>query len=166
VLDRRVPGSGTALALFTKVVYHYIRNPGIRDRIDEGVRQAITSRPAVVVGHSLGTVVAYSLLNREGTMNNWDVPLFATVGSPLAVTAIRKALQPNQHPQCAKQWFNARDKRDIVALYPLDSEHNWGVDPPIENNSDIENPTSNRHCAVGYLSDREIARRIHQELMK
>jgi surfactin synthase thioesterase subunit len=47
--------------------------------------------PTVVVGHSLGAVVSYCLLRRDGDANRWAVPLYVTLGAPLAVTAIKKA---------------------------------------------------------------------------
>jgi hypothetical protein len=164
-LDSYLPGaSGATLAAVTYDVYCYLRNPGVRDVIEEGVRAAISSEgESVVVGHSLGTVVTYNLLRREGRPSGWKVPLYVTVGSPLAVTAIRKALQPIQHPSCAHAWFNALDKRDIVALYPLRAPY-FDIDPAVENKTDIDNHTDNRHGIAGYLDDRVVARRIHDAL--
>lgn len=166
VIDERVPGSGLSLALFTKDVYQYLGNPGVRDKIEAGVREAVPRGvPTVVVGHSLGSVVSYCLLGREGQAHGWDVPLYVTVGSPLAVTAIKKRLAPIGHPKCVGRWFNARDKRDVVALYGLDDEH-FPVDPRIENKTDVSNNTANRHGIAGYLDDADIAARIYNALMK
>lgn len=165
VIDRHVPfGSGASVALFTRDVYQYLKNPGIRDRIEAGVRQAL--RPGVetvVVSHSLGTVVAYNLLRREGKQNGWVVPLFVTLGSPLGVTAIKNALKPIKHPECASKWFNAMDERDVVALYPLDS-NGFGVSPAIENKTDVRNHTDNRHGIAGYLDDEVVAKKIYDSL--
>jgi pimeloyl-ACP methyl ester carboxylesterase len=148
------------IALVTHDVYTYLTSPGVRDTIEEGVRQALVAGvPTVVVAHSLGTVVAYNLLRREGTQQGWVVPLLVTVGSPLAVTAIKRALRPIQHPPCVTHWFNAMDSRDVVALYPLDSGH-FDVDPEIENKTDVYNETSNRHGISGYLNDMDVARHI------
>jgi hypothetical protein len=164
-LDCHLPGaSGATLAAVTKDVYSYMRNPGVRDTIEEGVRAAIaTDTETVVVGHSLGTVVTYNLLRREGARNGWKVPLFVTVGSPLAVRAIRMMLQPIKHPDCAPAWFNAMDERDIVALYPLAAPR-FDVDPAVENKTDVDNHTSNRHGIAGYLDDPVVARRIYEAL--
>lgn len=164
-IDRYVPfGSGSSIALFTKDVYQYLRNIGIRDRIDMGVRQALQPGvPTVVVGHSLGSVVSYSLLRREGKTSNWNVPLYITVGAPLAVTAIKKGLAPLKHPECVGKWFNAMDERDVVALYPL-SKRYFAIDPEIENKTDVQNHTDNRHGIAGYLDDKEVAKRIHDAL--
>ncbi len=165
-IDHFIPGaSGASIAIATNDVYQYLTNIGIRDQIETGVRKAMQSDvPSVVVSHSLGTVVAYNLLRREGTQNHWNVPLFVTLGSPLAIKAIKKSLAPNKHPQCATSWFNAMDERDVVALYPLDAEH-FPISPAIVNKRDVDNDTENRHGISGYLSDKDVARRIHDALV-
>lgn len=164
-IDRHVPyGSGASVALFTHDVYTYLTNLGIRDQIESGVRKALQAGSSpVVVAHSLGTVVAYNLLRREGEAQGWKVPLFVTLGSPLAVRAIRQRLRPIAHPACVTGWFNAMDPNDVVSLYPLDRDH-FDVDPEIENFAEVDNPTANQHGISGYLSDPEVARRIHRAL--
>jgi hypothetical protein len=165
LIDSRVGGaSGASIAAVTKDVYQYLRNPGIRDAIEAGVLKAFEPGvPTVVLGHSLGSVVAYNVLKREGVARGWKVPLFITVGSPLAVTMIRKSLRPIGRPQCVEQWFNARDPRDVVALYPLDNDH-FAVSPAIENKNDVVNKTPNRHGIAGYLSDPVVVRKIFEAL--
>ena len=165
-VDKHVPlGSGSSIAMFTMDAYQYLKNPGVRDRIEAGVQNAMTTAPTVVVAHSLGTVVAYNLLRREGSSQHCQVPFFVTLGCPLAVTAIKDALAPRTNPSCVSHWFNAMDSRDIVALYPLDASDGWGIDPAVENKTDVINPTSNRHGISGYLSDRVVARRIYDALI-
>ena len=105
------------------------------------------------------------------TSRNWKVPLFVTVGSPLAVTAIRaklKGFAPTRMPECAGAWLNAMDPRDVVALYPLDPQ-NFPIDPAnpeIENKTDVSNKTENRHGISGYLDNEVVAARIHGALTK
>ena len=171
-IDRYVPhGSGTSIALFTRDVYQYLKNSAIRQLIEDGVSQAIAPGvETVVVSHSLGTVVAYNLLRREGHLRNWKVSLFVTVGSPLAITEIRKTLKgfaPTRCPECAAAWFNAMDERDVVALYPL-STARFPLDPlnpAILNKTDVRNRTRNRHGIAGYLDDQEVAKRIYDALL-
>jgi hypothetical protein len=171
-VDRFVPhGSGKSIALFTHDVYQYLRNTAIRDTIDSGVSAAMTPGvETVVVSHSLGTVVAYNLLRQQGHAQGWTVPLFVTLGSPLAIREIRRtmrSLATTRCPQCASAWFNAMDERDVVALYPLTTEH-FPLDPTmpaIENKRDVRNKTTNRHGIAGYLDDAEVARRIHDALV-
>jgi hypothetical protein len=165
VIDRSVPfASGASIALATNDVYQYLARTDIRDTIENGVRQALLPGvPTVVVSHSLGTVVAYNLLRREGAKNGWKVPLFVTLGSPLGVNAIRKKLAPNPFPDCVGHWFNAFDPRDVVALFPLDAT-NFPMNPAITNKDDVKNLTPNRHGISGYLSDPEVARTIYEAL--
>jgi hypothetical protein len=165
-IDKYVPhASGASIALATKDVYQYLKNPGIRDTIEQGVRAAMKPGvPTVVVGHSLGTVVCYNLLRRDGAAEGWVVPLYVSLGSPLAVTAIKKALRPVEHPSCVEKWYNAMDERDVVALYPLDRYH-FEVDPLIENKINVDNHTNNRHGIAGYLNDKDVARRIFDALV-
>jgi hypothetical protein len=164
-LDTHVPGaSGASIAIATTDVYRYLTNPSIRDKLEAGVRKAMTPNvESVVVSHSLGTVVAYNLLRRDGAQHGWRVPLLVTLGSPLAVKKIRSTLAPNKHPSCVRRWFNAMDPNDVVSLYPLDRGH-FPLDPEIENKTDIDNPTENQHGISGYLEDKEVARRIHEAL--
>ena len=171
-VDRFVPhGSGASIALATRDVYQYLKNAAVRQEIDNGVAQALaTGRESVVVSHSLGTVVAYNLLSAQGGPRSWKIPLFITLGSPLGVTEIRKAVRglggPLRCPPCARAWFNAMDQRDVVALYPLTTSV-FPLDPAapaIENKTDIRNRTQNRHGISGYLDDAEVARRIHAAL--
>lgn len=171
-IDRYVPhGSGTSVALFTHDVFRYLRDSGIRETIEDGVSAALTPGvESVVVGHSLGSVVTYNLLRREGHLRGWRVPVFVTVGSPLGISAIRKTLRnfaPTRTPECVGAWFNALDERDVVALYPLDPRHFplAPPDPAIENKRDVRNRTRNRHGIAGYLDDAEVARRIHDALV-
>lgn len=171
-LDRFVPQSSSpTIALFTRDVYVYLTNSPVRRVIEDGIATAITPGvETIVVAHSLGTVVAYNLLRREGHQRNWKVPLFVTVGSPLALTAIRRTLKtfaPTRTPECVAGWLNAMDSRDVVALYPLDPQ-NFPIDPPepaIENKTDVQNHTDNRHGIAGYLDNDVVTARIHAALM-
>lgn len=171
-IDLHVPhGSGAAVALVTHDVYRYLRDSGVREAIERGVAAAITPGvETVVVAHSLGSVVAYNLLRREGHLRGWKVPLFVTVGSPLGITAIRRTLRsfaPLRCPECVGAWFNALDPRDVVALHPLDPARFplAPAEPAIENRAGVRNRTSNRHGIAGYLDDAEVARRIHAALV-
>lgn len=165
-IDRYVPGgSGASIAIATNDVYQYLKNPVIQSIVDEGVRSAFTPGvETVVVGHSLGTVVAYNLLKREGESEGWVIPAYVTLGSPLAVTEIKKSLRPIKHPPCVGKWFNAMDERDVVALYPLTRKH-FDIDPEIENKLDVDNHTNNRHGISGYLNDKHVAQRIYEALI-
>ena len=171
-LDRHVPyASGASIALATHDVYQYLKNDAVRQVIDEGVAKSFEPGvETVVVSHSLGTVIAYRLLRQFGKARGWNVPVFITLGSPLAVTEIRRGLQREatvRCPECVGSWYNAFDGADVVALYPLDAGH-FALDPDrpqIENMSKVHNHTENRHGIGGYLDDTVVAARIHAALL-
>lgn len=163
-IDRHVPGgNGAAIALAAHDVYQYLHNPGFARSIDDAVRRAMpTNEESVVVAHSLGSVAAYNLLKMEGADRGWRVSRFVTLGSPLAITAVRGALGLREFPSCVREWFNAVDERDAVAIYPLD-KRNFNVEPStIANKSDVDNDSENHHSAAGYLSDRDVAEKISE----
>ncbi|WP_233805144.1 hypothetical protein [Paraburkholderia sp. HP33-1] len=64
---------------------------------------------------------------------------------------------PLARPTGVKNWQNAFDKRDVVALLALDGS-TWGIQPPIENFGGVDNFTDNRHGISGYLDDATVAR--------
>jgi hypothetical protein len=157
------PLGGDAIDAITRDVWVYVTFGGVRARIDAIVDAAIPAEPCVVVAHSLGTIVAYNILSGR-TRDSQPIPLFMTLGSPLGIRAISTRLRkPLAMPATLSEWFNARDRRDTVALYPLDTDH-FDIIPGIENYSDVDNLTDNRHSIEGYLAGPEVARRIHRAL--
>jgi hypothetical protein len=161
-IDKNVPGMNQkTLEVFTRDVFLYTTRPGVRDEIDRIVASKLTEQPTVVIGHSLGSVVAYSVLSTD--RRALQIPLFVTVGSPLAVRAIRDQFRPLRSPMTVAAWYNAFDPRDVVALYPLDAR-NFPVQPAIVNHGTVRNSTDNRHGITGYLDDREVAKRVLDSL--
>ena len=163
--EQKLDGAGPrVLELAVKDVNAYLTRPGVQTKIEQGVLQAFAEEDeCVVLAHSLGTVVAHNVLARRSGHEPWSVPSLITVGSPLGVRPIVEALAPVKWPVGVDTWFNAYDRRDVVALHPLDAEH-FPVTPEVENYGEVDNETSNRHGISGYLSDPEVARRIHDAL--
>jgi pimeloyl-ACP methyl ester carboxylesterase len=143
--------------VFTRDVFLYTQRQGVRAEIDRIVGKEFTDEPAVVIGHSLGSIVAYNILRADRRSSG--VPLFVTVGSPLGIRAVRDQLKPLRFPSPIETWFNALDTRDFVALYPLD-KNNFPVRPEIQNYDRVRNHTDNRHGISGYLSDAVVAKKV------
>ena len=148
---------GAALESFTRDVFLYTTRADVREEIDRIVASSLTEEPTVMVGHSLGSVVAYSVLLSD--RRSLHIPLYLTVGCPLGIRAIRDRFRPLRYPLPVKEWFNAFDTRDVVALYPLDGA-NFPVVPEIENYAAVKNSTNNRHGIAGYLDDPQVAQRL------
>ena len=154
--------SSRAIEMLMRDVYLYTNRAGVRDQIDRVVGGALTQEPCVVVAHSLGSVVAYNVLRSD--RRALHVPLLITVGCPLAIRAVRSQLVPLNFPQPPVQvWNNAFDRRDIVALNPLDAT-NFPVNPAITNLNSVQNHTDNRHGIDGYLDDPTVARWVMDAL--
>lgn len=126
LVDRYVPGVSAAVLLtLTRDVYAYLHDDAVRRVIDAGLADALADatsgdEPAVVVAHSLGSVVAYSVLSAR--TGGPDVPLLLTPGSPLGIRAVREALEsraPLAFPARVGRWVSPRDPRDLLALYDL-----------------------------------------------
>jgi hypothetical protein len=162
VLSRRVPGLGELLlSQFVSDVHAYLTLAHVTEAVNECVSAQLNATPAVVVGHSLGSIVAYMVLTQRG--DGVTVPLFATLGSPLGIDVVKKKLPPPLgQPSGVTRWLNAADKRDPVALYPRLGKRVFPAD--IDNLDDLHNPKDNPHGIDGYLSDPRVALRIAEGL--
>lgn len=159
-----IPGlSAAMIELVTRDVWVYLTNPHVRATINAIVADALEAgRPTVIVGHSLGSVVAYDVISKTQGLS---VPLYLTVGSPLGVKSVKDKLAPIARPAIIGDWFNAFDDRDVVALNPLDGGH-FPVAPPIENYDRVRNRTSNAHGISGYLNDTKVASKLFGRLFR
>jgi pimeloyl-ACP methyl ester carboxylesterase len=91
------------------------------------VSEAVGEDTRVLVGHSLGSVVAYEALCANP---GWPVRMLVTLGSPLGIpNLIFDRLQPaplpaahaqsgprGRWPGSGREWANVADRCDVVAL--------------------------------------------------
>jgi pimeloyl-ACP methyl ester carboxylesterase len=135
-------------------------------RIRTVVTRALGPGPAVVVAHSLGTVVSFETLHEY----SGDVPLWVTLGSPLALRAVvRPKLRPAPPatPPRVRRWLNYFDRDDIVAARPI-------LEESFLPNADGARPTSVRvdsdgiwvHAAVKYLAKADVAGPVVEALQR
>jgi alpha-beta hydrolase superfamily lysophospholipase len=129
----------------------------IRQRFLDVVCAPTTSRPHIVVSHSMGTVIAYDCLKQvEGCA---DVDGLITIGSPLGLDEVQDKLKPGWSradgfpgKRVAGKWVNLFDRLDPVC----------GFDPRLGNDflragaahvEDIavQNDGAWRHSATKYL---------------
>ena len=157
-LERFSPMHGEIALRVLKQAFVYLKRPLVTRAIDDIVEPVLAQRPCIVVAHSLGTVVTFKLLRAL----KQDVPLYVTLGSPLALVSVQSALQrPRTIPDGVKRWLNGVDPDDFVTL-------GKGLTPAtfaggIENKMDIDNG-SDAHAAVQYLRDPFICREISAAL--
>lgn len=146
---------------FLTDVYLYVNSPKVTKSINKIVEEKLTDEPTIVVSHSLGTVVAYKVI--LDNLAKINLHKFITVGSPLGISAISSKLGIPHNPAGDDGWYNAYDKRDIVALNPLDDRY-FPADPIIDNYNGVDNDTDNRHGIIGYLNDKLVAAEIAEAL--
>lgn len=159
----RLPGvSETFFRKALYDVYIYLEYAQVSDAIHGIVRETMSDEPTVIVGHSLGTVVAYRMLLHEAPIP--ALRRLVTLGSPLGIAGISRQIKEGPDvPPAPLTWYNALDTRDIVALRPLNARH-FFTNPEIINNNRIDNDTRNRHGITGYLNNPEVAKAIYVAL--
>jgi len=102
----------------------YLADPEVRRAVQERVEAVVDDATQVLVGHSLGTVVAYEALCAHP---EWPVRALVTLGAPLGIrNLIFDRLQPPPEPSAeglrgrwpgsAASWANVADAGDAVAL--------------------------------------------------
>ena len=106
-------------------VRRYLTEPDVREAVQDRVAAQIGEDTRVLVGHSLGSVVAYEALcaHRE-----WPMLVLVTLGSPLGIrNLIFNRLLPapaaadsgellGAWPGAVRSWVNVADAGDVVAL--------------------------------------------------
>lgn len=122
-----------------------------------------TGGPVVIVAHSQGSMIAFDVLRRF-RRGRLEVPLLVTLGSPLGLAEVQRALcrwarsRKLSVPRCVSRWVNVADPLDVVAADPRLADD---FDPPgvIQ---DIVRPGLNPHgplrphSATGYLHVPEV----------
>jgi hypothetical protein len=114
-----------ALLFDLQQVRRYMTDPKVRKAAQDRVAVAVDGDTRVVVGHSLGSVVAYEALCAHP---EWPVRALVTLGSPLGIRNLifdRLVPQPvagdsgelqGAWPGAAESWVNVADAGDAVAL--------------------------------------------------
>lgn len=159
---------------FTDVAY-YLGCTEVRDVVLRIVEKALAEvppdEPLVLIGHSLGSVVAYDLLTRMDPART--VSLLVTTGSPLGLPAVQKHLLghggaspapvPAPVPARAGSWHNGYDVRDVVAiLNPLAPYLAEAVPGQVR---DLQVETGPEpHAVIGYLEHPEVVRAVGGQL--
>ncbi|MCV7079254.1 hypothetical protein [Mycobacterium szulgai] len=106
-----------------KQVRLYFSDIKVRADAINAVGEAVTADTRVVIGHSLGSVVAFEAL--AAAKPDWQVHTLITLGSPLGIrNLVFDRLSPppvrgrGMRPPILRNWVNVAAPGDIVALVP------------------------------------------------
>ncbi|MFG2042165.1 hypothetical protein [Dactylosporangium sp. NPDC048998] len=144
-VDRRFGAAAGVLYVgVLRQLRRYLTDPELKATVDARVEAAIVGRCRVLIGHSLGSLVAYEYLRQHP---GHSVQLLLTLGSPLGLRMVRSRLTVEPLPVPA--WVNVRDLRDpVTCAGPL---HTWW--PQIGPAGDrIVDNGPDAHAAEGYLA--------------
>jgi hypothetical protein len=102
-----------------KQMHRYLTEEQLRGCVLGRVEAVVTPGTRVVVGHSLGSVVAYEALCAHP---EWEIDTLITLGSPLGLGAIASRLRPpvNGGEEArwpgVRRWINIAAREDPIAL--------------------------------------------------
>lgn len=120
--DRSHPGGQvTALIEHLREVHLYLTDGDLARRVRGCVLEAASDLTTVVIGHSLGSVIAFDLLRlgelaAPGTVGA-GVRMLVTCGSPLAIPTVRRAMGLQDQELMTPpgiRWLNVFDPGDAV----------------------------------------------------
>lgn len=154
-------GAGFAERFVTRAlrqVSRYFTDDALRERALARVTDLVDEDTAVLLGHSLGSVVAYEAAHRLDR----PLPLLLTLGSPLGLRTVvydRLRPQPPAVPPVARRWVNLVDPDDLVAAEPDLSLGFPGPAGVLASCYTVDNG-ARPHEATFYLTARETGRAI------
>jgi hypothetical protein len=106
-------------------VTKYLTDDSLRSAVQSIVSELVDSDTKIIIGHSLGSVIAYEAAQEL----KHQLPLLVTLGSPLGLDTVvypRLRPQPPGFPQQVQRWINVADRNDFVAAEPdLTGFFNW-----------------------------------------
>lgn len=148
-------------------VTRYLTDRGVRDHALARVAELLGPETKVLLGHSLGSVVAYEAAHRL----NQPLPLLITLGSPLGLRTIvyeRLQPQPPSFPPAVSRWVNISGRDDVIAAAP-DLTAIFGPTRPaharLEGGWTVDTGAK-PHDAAFYLTKRETGRPLGQTLLQ
>lgn len=122
----------------------YVQDEGLRREARGRLERAVGPDTAVVVAHSLGTVVAYETLCAHP---EWPVTDLVTLGSPLAGEVVFSLLQPapsgarGAWPGSLAAWTNVRNDDDPACRSPFEGRFDGPVvDRAVDNGHRVHDP--------------------------
>jgi hypothetical protein len=179
-LSRKTGVAGDIIRHHLADVAYYIGQDDMREVVLNVIRDKIRENTAagddlIIIGHSLGSVVAYDLLaaTDDDTLSKLNVKLLVTAGCPLGLEVVKSRVLgkvPGQPPRVPSilpaepgAWVNAYDVLDVVALiHPLKPEFEPAKDGQLVDQQ-THNP-SGPHAIVDYLADPDVAAPISRAM--
>jgi hypothetical protein len=144
-------------------VTRYLSDELIRALAQQRVLDLIEEDTRILIGHSLGSVVAYEAAHRLAQ----PLPLLLTLGSPLGLRTIvtDRLRPPPSFPPRVGRWMNVADRDVVVAAEP-DLRPLFAGDPAASSRFEgvlVDNGSA-PHSPVHYLGKTAVGRAISEAL--
>ena len=141
-------------------VSRYLTDDETRSRAKAAVSALLDGETRVVIGHSLGSVVAYECAHQL----SHPLPLLVTIGSPLGLSTIvtQRLSPPPSFPEKVAVWLNLANREDVVAAEP-DLRPLFAEDVPASSRFEgvqFDEPRKDRHRAETYLGRIAVGRAV------
>ncbi|PNV30886.1 hypothetical protein C1708_33295 [Streptomyces sp. DH-12] len=157
--DRRFPrGGGKLFVSMMREVRFYLYEPDLAAHVRALVAESFSGSTAVVIGHSLGSVIAYDLLRRGEIApdRSSGVRTLVTCGSPLTIPSVRRGLnvtdgEPLKLPGDIA-WVNVFDPGDFIT-----GGTGLSALSPEITDAEVDNGIGNPHSALRYLRSTQVA---------
>jgi len=167
ILDQHLHTGDVVVRLFLDDIESYFGDARLHslalDRVEDAVTEA--NDDVILLGHSLGSVVAYDLLQERPGL---PIRGLITLGSPLGLPTVRRRPAARRFPDGVARWVNVFDPRDLVTgreklrdHYPSEDERmvedheTEGIAPGL---TDLTAP----HDGKVYLSSVALARALRE----
>jgi hypothetical protein len=148
-------------------VTRYLTDDRIRSAALESVMKLVNANTEVLIGHSLGSVVAYEAAH----LIERPLPLLVTLGSPLGLQTIvyqRLRPQPPIFPPKVQHWVNVAAEDDFIAAEPR-LERLFGPSVPagavLEGGYTVDNGAE-PHNANFYLGKAHVGKPVGETLSR
>lgn len=145
--------------------YIYLSNPEFMEEVHQRILKKMREdEDYIVVGHSLGSVIAFQLLSDPSYQ--FSVKRFITLASPLSFRVIQSKLpSPISRPPCIYgDWFNFYSQDDFLTAFPL-CEAPFNFEPAIINQK-IYTFANQPHEILGYLQHPSVIKAIIEPFQK
>lgn len=153
LVSRRARLSNRSVGFFGDILSYLTRGQAVRDHVAETIRALPDRGPVVLLGHSLGGIIAFDLLAAQASDPVAD--MLVTVGSQAPLLYELDALPSLPYgtalPGAFPRWLNVHDRRDLLSYVAAEA---FGNDPRVTDVAvDNRQPVSAAHSSYWANAD-------------
>ncbi|MFE2020377.1 alpha/beta fold hydrolase [Streptomyces sp. NPDC059499] len=153
LVSRRARISNRSVGFFGDILSYLTRGQAVRDHVAETIRALPDRGPVVLLGHSLGGIIAFDLLAAQAS--NPVADMLVTVGSQAPLLYELDALPSLPYgtglPGAFPRWLNVHDRRDLLSYLAAEA---FGRDPRVTDVAvDNRQPVSAAHSSYWANAD-------------